>query len=210
MKSSKVLEMLNANRIDELKKALQDEIFTESLKGKADVKKRYTAMKKYISYVDSAREILKKPCEVEIDGTKYTAFCNSYSLALTKETCGEIPLCGEPDRYPPVKNLLRYDGNEGQINFTKVLAEAKSLGYKLKKSEMHSNKFVMHYDGAYFRMALVDITYGIIADGKDAIVYHVTNARRPLTITTDIGVGVVMPVFMDDSSVEESVVIEAN
>lgn len=46
MKSSKVLEMLEQNRIEELKAELQDEIFTESLKSKPDAKKRYAAMKK--------------------------------------------------------------------------------------------------------------------------------------------------------------------
>lgn len=210
MKSSKVLKMLNHNRIEELKKALQDEIFTESLKGKPDAKKRYSAMKKYLSYTDSAREILKKPCEVEIEGTKYTSFCNSYSLALTRETCGEIPLCDDPDHYPPVTNLLRYDGEEGKINFGQVLAEAKSKGYKLKKNEIHSNNYLMYYGGAYFRIGLIDITYSIIDDGKEAIVYHVKNARRPLTITTDIGVCVVMPVFIDGEPDEGTVVINLN
>ena len=106
MKSSRVLEMLNKNQIDELKAALQDEIFTESLKTKPNAKKRYAAMKRYLANVSSAREVLQKPCEVEIEGTKYISFCNSYSLALTNETCGEIPLCEEPDRYPPVARLL--------------------------------------------------------------------------------------------------------
>lgn len=198
MKSSRVLEMLNQNRIDELKAALQDEIFTESLKSKPNAKKRYAAMKKYISYTSGAREILQKPCEVDIEGSKYLSFCNSYSLALTRETCGEIPLCEEPDRYPPVARLLNYDGTEGTIDIHKVIAEAKSHGYKLTKTAMYGNDYLMHYDGAYFRIALLDITYGIIDDGKDAIVYHVSGARRALTITTDIGVAVVMPVSMYD------------
>lgn len=197
MRNTQILEMLDKGRIDDLKTALQDEIYTESLKSKPNAKKRYTAMKKYLSYTENAREILKKPCEVDIEGNKYTAFCNSYSLALTRETCGEIELCSEPDRYPPVANLLRYDGSEGKIDFGKVLAEAKSKGYKLKKSELMSNDYLMYYGGAYFRIGLVDITYGIIDDGKEAIVYHVKNARRPITITTDIGVCVVMPVFID-------------
>ena len=207
MKNSKVLEMLEQNRIEELKAALQDEIFTESLNCKPDVKKRYTAMKKYLTYVDSVREILKRPCEIEIDGCKYTAFCNSYSLALTRETAGEIPVCEDPDRYPPVTNLIKYDGDEGKIDINKVIAEAKSKGYKLKKSELMSNGYLMHYGGAYFRIGLLDSTYGIINDGKEAIVYHVTGARRPLTITTDIGVGVIMPVHIDGEP-DESVIIE--
>ena len=208
MKASKILEMLEKNLIKELKVALRDEIFTDSLKVKPDAKKRYMAMKKYLSYVNSAREILKKPCEVDIDGNKYTSFCNSYSLALTRETCGELEMCDDPAHYPPVANLLKYDGHEGKINFNKVLAEAKSKGYKLTKSGIHSNDYLMHYDGAYFRIALVDITYNIINDGKDAIVYHVKNARRPITVTTDIGVCVIMPVFIDGDPEEGTVVIE--
>ncbi len=208
MRSSRVLEMLNQNRIDELKAALEDEIFTESLKAKPNAKKRYASMKRYIANISGARGILQKPCEVEIEGTKYTAFCNACSLALTRETCGEIPLCTEPDRYPPVARLLNYDGTEGKIDFGKVMAEAKSKGYKYTKNAIHSNDYLMHYGGAYFIVALLDITYGIIDDGKEAIVYHIDGPRRPLTITTDIGVAVVMPVFIDGEP--NGTVIEAN
>ena len=210
MKSSIVLEMLNRNMIDELKEALRDEIFTESLKTQPNVKKRYAAMKKYLSYIESAREILKKPCEVEIEGDKYISFCNGYSLALTRETCGEIPLCDEPDRYPKVANLVKYDGKEGKLDFGRVIAEAKSKGYKLTKSAIHNNNFLMSYGGAYFRISLIDITYSIINDGKEAIVYHVEGARRPITITTDIGVCVVMPVHIDGEPEEGTVVINTH
>lgn len=210
MKSSRVLEMLNENRIDELKAELQDEIFTESLKTNPSAKKRYAAMKRYLKHIDSAREILKKPCEIEIEGCKYTSFCNAYSLALTRETTGEIELCDEPDRYPPVTNLLKYDGEEAKLDINKVLAEAKSKGYKFKKSEIYSNDYLMHYDGAYFRIGLIDITYNIINDGKEAIVYHVNGSRKPLTVTTDIGVCVIMPVFLAEGPEEGTNVIEVD
>lgn len=206
MKSSRVLEMLNQNRIDELKAALQDEIFTESLKTKPNAKKRYAAMKKYISYTSITREILQKPCPVEIEGQKYLSFCNSYSLALTKESCGEIPLCDEPDRYPSVKRLINYDGIARKIDIARVIAEAKSNGYKLTKNAIYSNDYLMRYDGAYFRIALLDITYGIIDDGKEARVYHKEGSRHAITITTDIGVAVVMPVFIDGEP--EGVVVD--
>ena len=55
MRSVKVLEMLNEGKIDELKNKLQDEIYTDSLKGKPTAKKRYAAMKKYFSYTNNAR-----------------------------------------------------------------------------------------------------------------------------------------------------------
>ena len=64
MKSSIVLELLEQNRIEELKAKLQDEIFTESLKTKPDAKKRYSAMKKYFTLADSSREICQRPCAV--------------------------------------------------------------------------------------------------------------------------------------------------
>ena len=208
MRSSRVLEMLNQNRIDELKAELQDEIFTESLKKKPNAKKRYAAMKKYISYTSGAREILQKPCPVEIEGEHYMSFCNSYSLALTRETCGEIELCTEPYRYPGVSRLLNYDGTVGKIDFSRVIAEAKSHGYKATKTAIYTNDYLMHYGGAYFRIALLDITYGIIDDGKEARVYHVDGPRRSMTITTDIGVAVVMPVSMYDEP--QGTVIEIN
>lgn len=210
MRSDKILEMLNNGKIEDLKAALQDEIYTESLKKKPDAKKRYSAMKKYFMYCDSGREILQKPCEVEIEGQKLTAFTNSYSLALTREKCGEMAMCDDPDRYPQVGRIVSYSGNEGKIDFAKVIAEAKSKGYKLKKSEIGFDyKYLMLYEGSYFKIGLIEATYGIIDDGKEAIVYHVEGNGKPMTITTDIGVCVVMPVrYEGDPTEEGKVVIE--
>lgn len=208
MRNIKVLEMLNNGRIEELKAALQDEIYTESLKSKPNKKKRYAAMKKYFTYYDSGRESLQKPCEVEIEGNKYTSFCNAYSIALTRETCGEMELFDNPEHYPDVSKLITYNGQEGKIDFATVFAEAKSKGYKLKKSEVGFDyKYLMHYGGAYFKLGLVDSTLGIIDDGNEAIVYHVEGARKPLTITTDIGVCVVMPVFMEGNPEDEDKIV---
>ena len=44
MQNTKVLEMINNGQIEELKSLLQDEIFTDSLKGDGNAKKRYSAM----------------------------------------------------------------------------------------------------------------------------------------------------------------------
>lgn len=208
MKAEKVLEMLHQNRIEELKAALRDEIFAESLKGNGSAKKRYAMMKRYLSYSSKAREILQKPCPVEFEGEQYTSFCNSHSLALTKESCDGLVMCPEPERYPKVTHLVKYDGDEKQLNIKRVIAEAKTLGYKLKKSEILQNKYLMHFDGAYFRIALLDATYGIIADNDPVTVYHTTGARRPMTIKNDIGVCVIMPLFINDELDEDVVVIE--
>ena len=206
MKSSRILEMLEQNRIEDLKAELKDEIFTESLKKKPDAKKRYAAMKRYLSYVTSARSVLRKACEVEIEGNKYNAFCNSYSLALTKESTGELPLCDETDNYPDISRLVKYDGSVNKIDIIAAIATAKTDGYKLTKSAMHSNKYLLHYQDSYFRIGLLDLTYSIINDGRDAIVYHVEGSGRPITITTDIGVCVVMPVRLDED-MDDSIII---
>jgi hypothetical protein len=207
MKNSKVLEMLQQNRIEELMSELRDEIFTESLKSKPNAKKRYAAMKRYLKTISESRPILTKPCEVEFEGKKYNSFTNSYSLVLTTETCGELEMCDEPDRYPDVTRLIVTNGEEGKIDFNKVLAEAKSKGYKYTKTAIHNNDYLMRYNGAYFRMALIDITYGILDEGKPTTVLF-NGKLRPLTIQNDLGVGIILPIRYDGDPTEECVVIE--
>lgn len=210
MKSSIVLELLEQNRIEELKAKLQDEIFTESLKTKPDAKRRYSAMKKYFTLADSSREICQRPCAIEYAGRSYNAFTNLYSLVLTTEPCGEIKMFDTSNgTYPEVGRLIDLTGPEGRIDFERVLAEAKSKGYKLKKSAMMSNDYLMHYGGAYFRIALVDSAYSIIANGQEASVYHGGVSRSKISIQNDIGIAVVMPVFLEGGPDEGAVIIEA-
>ena len=210
MKNTLVLEMLKAGRLGELEKKLEDEIYQESLKRNPDEKKRYAAMKKYFSYVSSAREVLQKPYQVKYEHIWYTSFCNSYSLVLTTEVTGNIELFDSTSgTYPDVTRLINCNGSSSEINFTKVLAKAKSKGYKLKKSEVSTNNYLMYYDGAYFRIGLLDITYAIINDGKNSTVYHKKgNSGSPITIVNDIGYAVIMPVRIDDEIDEKWVVIK--
>ena len=209
MKSSKVLEMLNQNKIEQLKAELRDEIFAESLKTNPSAKKRYAAMKKYFSYVPSARECFSKPASIEFLGRQYTAFTNGYSLVLSKEPCGEMKMYNEDyGTYPDVTRLIDFTGDEGRIDFNKVLAEAKSKGYKLKKSEVTSSGYLMLYKGSYYRLGLVDSTFGIINDGEPASVFHLDgDYRSKLVVNNALGVCVIMPVNFENIP-EEAVVIE--
>ena len=205
MKSSKALEMLNEGRIAELKAELQDEIYQEALKNKPGAKKRYTAMKKYFSYIDSAREICKKPCIIDFEGKPHTSFCNSYSLVLTTEPCGNIELFTDIDRYPNMSRLVKYDGYEGTINLGPALAKANSLGYKLKKSEVGLKyKYLFHFNDTYFKVGLVESAFNIIDDGKDVTLYH-AGKNSSLIIQNDIGVCVIMPIRIDE--LDENVVV---
>lgn len=209
MKNSKVLELLNQNKIEELKAELQDEIFTETLKANPSAKKRYAAMKRYLKTISETRPILTKPCEVEYDGEKYNSFTNSYSLVLTKESCGEIPMCDEPDRYPDVTRLIPTNGEDGKIDFDKVLAEAKSKGYKYTKTAIHNNDYLMRYNGGYFRIALIDITYGVISNGQETNVLF-NGKLRPITIQNELGIGIILPIRYEGEPTEDSIVIEVN
>ena len=210
MNSLKALELLESNRIEELRKTLQDEIYEENLKRKPGAKKRYSAMKRYFKYHKSVRECLQKPCKVQYEGYDYISFCNAWSLALTKEDCGEIELFNEENgKYPDVCRLLQFDGIKKKIDFGDVIAQAKSLGYKLNKSEVDGRfKYLMLYDGTYYKIGLIDITWSIINDGKITMTYHPDGERMPLTIQTSLGMAMIMPVKFEGEPDEDRVVIE--
>lgn len=212
MRNVKVLEMINAGRIEELKILLQDEIYAESLKATPGTKKRYTAMKRYFTYVNQSRECLQKPCTVEFEGKKYTSFTNSWSLVLTTENPGEIELFNEENgRYPDVTRLIKFGGLKKKIDFNKIIAEAKSKGYRLNKSEVNHNfKYLMYYDETYYKIGLIDITYSIINNGEVTITHHPGGPRSPLTIENELGVAIVMPVKFEDEPDDSHIVINVD
>lgn len=209
MKSSKVLEMLIKGYVEELKAELKDEIYKESLKTNPNAKKRYAAMKKYFTYVTSVREACSKPAIVEFEGKEYTSFCNSYSLVLTTESCGEMAMFNpNKGNYPDVTRLIRFDGEEDEIDISDVIAKAKAQGYKLKRDTVMNNHFLMKYKGNYFRIGLIDSTFGVINDGNKATIYCEPVSNRPITITNDLGICVIMPVRIDGELDDGTVVIE--
>ena len=214
MQNTKVLEMINNGQIEELKALLQDEIFTDSLKGNGNAKKRYSAMKKYFTLAKAYNAACEKPCVIDFEGQKYTSFVNGYSIALTTETAGQMEHFEDASNYLNVAKMVTYDGTKREIDFTRVLAEAKSKGYKLKKSEVEAGndfKYVMHYDGAYYKIGLLDATYSIINNGEKAEVYHQDGKKTsPMIIKNDIGVCVVLPINFDaeDFKNDGKIVIE--
>ena len=107
----------------------------------------------------------------------------------------------DASNYLNVDKMVTYDGTKREIDFTRVLAEAKSKGYKIKKSEVEAGndfKYVMHYDGSYYKIGLLDATYSIIDNGGKAEVYHQDGKKTsPMIIKNDIGVCVVLPINFD-------------
>lgn len=212
MQNHKILEMINQGRIEELKEILRDEIYQDALKTKHGCNRRYSAMKKYFGYVKTTRAVCSKPSIIEFEGGTVTSFCNSYSLALTSEPCGGIELFTDADgNYPNVGRLVNREGEPRPLDIRKVIAEAKGKGYRLTKSEVNGNHFMMHYNGAYFRLGLIDATYSIIDDGEIAIAYHNGNKVSPIVLENDIGICLILPVKCDGGVIENSdtIIIEA-
>ncbi len=212
MQNAKILEMLNNGQVEELKTLIQEEIFTEGLKIKPGAKQRYAAMKKYFSYIKgNGNKACTMPCVIDFMGEKYTSFVNGYSIALTTETSGEMELFKDPNKYLNVEKMIVFDGEEKEIDFNKIIAEAKSKGYKLKRSEIEQNgnfKYVFYYDDAYFKIGLLDATYSIINDGEKARVWHPGNNKRvsPIIIKNSLGVCVVLPFNYDKEKCNVTVI----
>lgn len=211
MQKAKILEMLNNGQIEELKILIQEEIFTDGLKSKSGAKQRYAAMEKYFSYVKNGNPACTMPCVVDFKGEKYTSFVNGYSIALTKETSGEMELFENPDNYLNVQKMIVFDSEEKKIDFSEIIAKAKSKGYKLKKSEVEQNedfKYVFHYDNAYFKIGLLDSTYSIISNGEKATVWHPGKQKEytPIIIKNNIGVCVILPFNYDENKYNVTVI----
>lgn len=196
MRNTKILEMLNNGHVEELKKLIQEEVFADELKSKPGAKRRYTAMKKYFSYIKNSNLFYIMPCVIDFCGEKYTSFSNGYSIALTKESSGEMKLFEDSEKYLNVGKMITYDGEVKKIDFNQIIAEAKSKGYKLKISEVDQNgdfRYILRYNGAYFKIGLLDATYSIINDGEKATVYFKGGKHSPLIIKNDIGVCLILP-----------------
>ena len=111
-------------------------------------------------------------------------------------------------KYPDVTRLIRFDGIKKKIDFGKVFAEARSKGYRLNKGEVeHNFKYLMLYDDAYYKIGLLEATFGIIDNGEVAMTYH-PEGNMPLTIKNSLGLCMVMPVRFDDGPDEDKVIIE--
>ena len=72
----------------------------------------------------------------------------------------------------------------------------------MTKSEViHKYRYLMHYDGSYYKIGLLQAAYGIIDNGEEAITYHPDGKRMPLTINNDIGICMIMPVNIENESI---------
>lgn len=211
MKNTVVLEMLKDGRIDELKSLLADEIYQDSLKKNVGAKQRYAAMKRYFKYVSATNPCCHYPSNnVKVNGEIYNGFMDGYSFVITKEPLGEMDTYNEEEHGP----YFKLDGFVNHINYTevdqvdlnKVLAEAKSKGYKFKKAEMEPGfRYMLRYKDGGYKMSLLDKAFSIVNDGSVAKVYY-RSRLDVLMIETSIGIAGILPVNLkkfDDGQCEK-------
>jgi hypothetical protein len=81
----------------------------------------------------------------------------------------------------------------------------------LNKTEFKKGEYLLRFDGAYFKIALLDATLAIIDNGEEATIFkHPGNPRKPMVIRNSIGIAVVMPVYIEgEPEADGKTVIEA-
>lgn len=208
MDSKYILKMLEEGKIEELKKIAQDEIYQKELSCTQGAKQRYAAMKRYFKYTDEIDKRLSMPCIID----DKACFVDGFTAVKTSESIGDItPFEGE---YFDLNAIMRVEGTCDrleEINFNDVLAEAKSKGYRFKKNEIYrgdSFTTVFFYNGAYFKVGLLDQAFSIINDNDKARVYSSGKATAPIKIITSIGECILLPVRVKEDEFNDKTVIK--
>lgn len=154
-------------------------------------------MKRYFKFADDNNDFTCKPKQVE----EFACFCDGFTAVRTKESLADLSQYDDSDRpyidLGKIMNVESIADYTEEINLNEVLAEAKSKGYKFKKNEVvQGDNFttVCFYNGAYFKIGLLDQAFSIINDGEKARVYSTGKATEPIKIITSIGECILLPV----------------
>ena len=144
------------------------------------------------------------------------AFVPSYEAEYASTAAGESVVIS----YDKIKS------NEDRINFLSQLGwqvkgepvsvEKVTVPDTFDKILMGYNEIqkgqgldLMKYKGNYYRIGLLDSSFGIIDDGNEATIHCTPNSNRPITITNDLGICVVMPMRFEGEPDDGTVIIEA-
>lgn len=217
MKNTTILEMVNNGEYEILKKLLMEEIYQDSLNKNINARSRYAAMKRFFRYKSGLNnDSCNKPCkDINIDNVSYTSFLDGYCFVLTTENTETLSIDfydNTKNSYMNVKNLIdfnTYDSIE-KIDLNSVLANAKSKGYKHKKSELDPKDYiyVFNYKDSYYKVALLDKAFSIINDGEQVELYY-KGKNNVLLIKNDIGIAGIMPMNTKSIDFSNKTIIKA-
>ncbi|WP_290774183.1 hypothetical protein [Anaerofustis sp.] len=214
MKSEIILEMLKNNKIEELKRILEKEVYKNAMKDK-DEKSRYSAMQRFFRFSkNEIRESVKKPCkDIEYQGKLYNCFIDGYCFVMTTESLGNMETYDNTNNdYFDIVSLLNFArqrvGCPTKLDLNSVLAIAKSKGYKFKKSEVDTINAVYYlkYKGSYYKIGLLDKAYSIINDGEEVEVYY-SGKSDVLIIKNNIGIAGICPIIIK-GDIANKIIIE--
>jgi hypothetical protein len=95
-----------------------------------------------------------------------------------------------------------------EIDILQVLVKARVAGYRLLKSEVGPHaKYVFEYDESFYKISLIDLSYNIIATAGPAKIAKKPGRNQPMTIITEIGLCMIMPVRCDKGETSEDVIV---
>ena len=224
MKTEKILTMIEDGRIEDLKKMLRDEIYTNSLKvsGRIGSSQRYAAMKRYFKYSDpNKNKRIAYPCkDIEVNNFivngKFNCFADGCSIVLTTEDIGELEdfesVTGGQDYYNIGNFIGNYNNDPQEIDINEVLAKAKSMGYKFCKKEIEYGckdkpKYLWKLGDIYGKIGILDQAFGIINDGEPAKVWSYS-PKASILIGTSIGFALVLPIVLKEKEKHNFQIIE--
>lgn len=210
MKSEVILEMLKNNEIEELKRILEEEVYKNAMKNK-DGKDRYSAMKRFFRFANkNGREALKKPCkDIEYNGKLYNCFIDFYCFVLTTESIGNMENYDNSNKdYFNVGKIISFNGDMEKLDLNKILAIAKTKGYKFKKCEIGANNalYYLKYKESYYKIGLLDKAFSIINDEKETEVYY-SGKNNVLIIKNSIGIAGICATNLKDD-IDSKIIIE--
>lgn len=220
MKNEKILEMLNNGEIEELKKAISEEIYNSSLNKNGNAKSRYKAMKDFYKFPSNKTDTrFLKPCKKSIRGQLYNCFLNCDVLVCTKESTGNIEMYDEKEEARELFNVEKLINAKDSeivegINFNDIISEAKSKSFKPVKQEIQYGecaKYYLHFRNTYYKIGLLNKGYSIIEGGSHQKVFYRGN-KEPLFIYNSLGIVMLLPVIIEkalkDSKDKNFVIIE--
>lgn len=210
MKAQYILEMLNDGKIKELKALLSDEIYKSEIQDK-DGKNRYSAMKRFFRFADkNEREVLKKPCkDIEYNGKLYNCFIDGCCFVITTENIGNMENYDNSNGdYFNIAGLISFNGDMEKLNLNAILANAKTKGYKFKKSEIDTNNalYFFKYKETYYKIGLLDKAFSIINDKKESEVYY-SGENNVLIIKNSVGIVGICPIKLK-GDIDSKIIIE--
>lgn len=200
--SKKVLELLNENKIEELKEMIRIDMLTSDKKTSiaAGIKTFYN----YIQKQGEARPILKK-CLIDDDIQYITD--SFIMLALKKEDFIDLfEKAKEEDRYPNVKNVLRYY----DVNYTKEYDVKQLFNFcKLAIAEKTDVVFKCDDFNVLIDPKLLKLCLQGLQVNDGVLQFSFTGQHKPVKIVKNNGsIALIMPLRYNDETAQNSIVIE--